>query len=175
MKFMNFSLPEQPSSIHAGCTLGEEWFDLSTATAGDLLGIPRLSLLEDALRIKEGLAGLEAKILKLERERRDQLDRLRVDSSRARLRAPLIHPQKVIGIGLNYRDHARELNLPIPAQPILFAMYANAIIGPDEPIVIPAVSTQVDYEAELGVVIGRRGRDIPESEALDYVAGYTVR
>ncbi len=89
------------------------------------------------------------------------------------LLAPVPRPGKVIGIGLNYRDHAEESGQPIPAEPILFAKFANSVIGPGAAIVIPTATEQPDYEAELGVVIGRSGHEVPESEALSYVAGYT--
>ncbi len=92
---------------------------------------------------------------------------------RVRLRAPVPRPGKVIGVGLNYRDHAAESGQPIPETPILFAKFANSVIGPGEPIRVPPQTTQADYEAELGVVIGRRARRVPASRALEHVAGYT--
>lgn len=92
---------------------------------------------------------------------------------RVRLRAPVPRPGKVIGIGLNYRDHAAESGQPIPETPILFPKFANSVVGPGESIVIPPETTQADYEAELGVVIGRRTRRVPEAGALEHVAGYT--
>ncbi len=82
-------------------------------------------------------------------------------------------PGKIICVGLNYRDHARETGMAIPGQPLLFAKWPTSVIGPDEPIVIPPCSAQVDYEAELGLVIGRRGRDLRPDEALDHIAGVT--
>ena len=88
------------------------------------------------------------------------------------LTAPLPNPGKILCIGLNYRDHAAESNVAVPDYPTVFAKYANTVIGPGEPIVLPRVSTQVDYEGELGVVIGRRARYVSESEALSYVGGY---
>jgi 2-keto-4-pentenoate hydratase/2-oxohepta-3-ene-1,7-dioic acid hydratase in catechol pathway len=91
-----------------------------------------------------------------------------------RLRAPLLRPGKIICVGLNYADHAAEQGVKPPANPVIFSKYANAVIGPEAPIVLPAASTQVDYEAELAFVIGRRARHVPEAEALHYVAGYTV-
>lgn len=92
---------------------------------------------------------------------------------RVRLHAPVPRPGKVIGIGLNYRDHATESGQPIPEAPILFPKFANSVVGPGEPIAIPPETTQADYEAELGVVIGRRARRVPEARALEHVAGYT--
>jgi 2-keto-4-pentenoate hydratase/2-oxohepta-3-ene-1,7-dioic acid hydratase in catechol pathway len=89
-----------------------------------------------------------------------------------RLLAPIPDPAKVICIGLNYRDHAAESGKPIPTEPVVFSKFSTAIIGPEAPVRLPAVSTQVDYEAELVVVIGRRVKNIAESEALGAVAGY---
>jgi 2-keto-4-pentenoate hydratase/2-oxohepta-3-ene-1,7-dioic acid hydratase in catechol pathway len=76
-------------------------------------------------------------------------------------------------VGLNYRSHLAEIGEPTPQYPILFHKGATAIIGHGQPIVLPRVSRQVDYEGELAVVIGRRGKYIPEDKALGYVAGYT--
>jgi 2-keto-4-pentenoate hydratase/2-oxohepta-3-ene-1,7-dioic acid hydratase in catechol pathway len=95
-----------------------------------------------------------------------------LDVSAVTLKAPVLHPSKIIGIGLNYRDHAAEAKQPIPDYPTVFAKYPNCVIGSGEAIVLPRVSNQVDYEGELGVVIGRRARDVSEAEALRYVAGY---
>jgi len=92
--------------------------------------------------------------------------------SEVRLLAPIPRPGKIICIGLNYRDHAEETKQAIPAYPTIFSKYANAVIGPEEAIVIPKVSQEIDYEGELAIVIGRRGRYIPEKAALEYVAGY---
>jgi 2-keto-4-pentenoate hydratase/2-oxohepta-3-ene-1,7-dioic acid hydratase in catechol pathway len=89
------------------------------------------------------------------------------------LRAPIPAPGKVICVGLNYRDHAEESGQPIPEEPVLFAKYANSVIGSGTIIEIPALIQQPDYEAELGVVIGRRTRLVDEAGALDHVAGYT--
>jgi 2-keto-4-pentenoate hydratase/2-oxohepta-3-ene-1,7-dioic acid hydratase in catechol pathway len=96
------------------------------------------------------------------------------DPATAVLLAPIPNPRKIVCLGLNYRDHAVETGAPIPAEPILFSKYATAVIGPGASIVLPAVSDQVDYEAELVVVVGRGGKAIPRERAYDHVAGYTV-
>ncbi len=88
------------------------------------------------------------------------------------LRAPIPDPGKVICIGLNYRDHAAESGMEPPEEPVVFSKFGNTIIGPDEAIRLPAVSSQVDYEAELVVVIGQRGSRIPKDKAFQFVAGY---
>jgi 2-keto-4-pentenoate hydratase/2-oxohepta-3-ene-1,7-dioic acid hydratase in catechol pathway len=101
-------------------------------------------------------------------------DAVKVDVGAARLLPPVPDPPKIICLGLNYRDHAAESGAPIPKEPVLFSKYATSLIGAGEPIVLPPVSKEVDYEAELVVVVGKRGRPRNEQEAREYVAGYTV-
>jgi 2-keto-4-pentenoate hydratase/2-oxohepta-3-ene-1,7-dioic acid hydratase in catechol pathway len=92
----------------------------------------------------------------------------------ARLSAPL-RPGKIVAVGLNYRDHAREVGAELPERPLLFAKFPSSVIGPDEDIVIDrAVTERVDWEVELAVVIGRRMHRVAEGDALDHVFGYTV-
>jgi 2-keto-4-pentenoate hydratase/2-oxohepta-3-ene-1,7-dioic acid hydratase in catechol pathway len=88
--------------------------------------------------------------------------------------APLPSPGKVFCIGLNYRDHARETKAQIPSEPIVFSKFASAIVGPQATIVLPRASNKVDYEAELVVVIGRRGKLISAEQAPAHIAGYMV-
>jgi 2-keto-4-pentenoate hydratase/2-oxohepta-3-ene-1,7-dioic acid hydratase in catechol pathway len=92
--------------------------------------------------------------------------------SRVKLLAPCV-PSKIIAVGLNYRDHANEVGLPIPENPIIFLKPPTAIIGPGDEIICPAMSSQVDYEAELGVVIRNQVKNLGPDEALDHVLGYT--
>ena len=88
--------------------------------------------------------------------------------------APVPRPGKLLCIGLNYRDHAAESNMPIPERPIVFSKFSSCVIAPGEHVVIPSTSTQVDYEAELAVVIGRYAKNVNATRALDYVLGYTA-
>jgi 2-keto-4-pentenoate hydratase/2-oxohepta-3-ene-1,7-dioic acid hydratase in catechol pathway len=85
---------------------------------------------------------------------------------------PIDRPGKIICVGLNYSDHAAEAGLDLPEGPVLFAKWPTALIGPDMPIVLPAISREIDYEAELGVVIGRHVRAVSVDEALTAVAGF---
>jgi 2-keto-4-pentenoate hydratase/2-oxohepta-3-ene-1,7-dioic acid hydratase in catechol pathway len=85
---------------------------------------------------------------------------------------PIARPGKVICVGRNYAEHARELGNELPERPILFAKFATTVVGPFDDVVRPHEVTDLDYEAELCVVIGRRGRRIPKAQALDHVAGY---
>lgn len=88
---------------------------------------------------------------------------------------PIPRPGKIICLGHNYRKHIAEMGRQIPQYPVLFAKFANTLIGHRQPIVLPKASQQVDYEAELALVVGRVGKDIPQTpEAFNYLAGYTV-
>jgi 2-keto-4-pentenoate hydratase/2-oxohepta-3-ene-1,7-dioic acid hydratase in catechol pathway len=96
-----------------------------------------------------------------------------VPVANVKLRAPVPRPGKIIAVGLNYRDHSIEQGLKeLPKTPIIFAKFPTSISGPGDPIVIPPSDPQVDYEAELAVVIGHRGKAISAATALQYVGGY---
>ena len=90
-----------------------------------------------------------------------------------RLLTPVPIPEKVICIGLNYRDHAIETGAEIPTEPVVFNKFTSALVGHGDDIVLPKVSVEVDYEAELVVVIGRAGKHIAAADAMRYVLGYT--
>ena len=85
---------------------------------------------------------------------------------------PIDVPSKIICVGLNYRDHAAESNMELPPRPLIFSKWPNTLVGPGEPIVLPSISNEVDYEAELGVVIGKRASKVSQADALSYVRGY---
>lgn len=90
-----------------------------------------------------------------------------------RLLAPVIPRSKVVGIGRNYRDHARELGNEVPTKPLLFLVPNTAVVGPDDPVVLPEFSSEVDYEGELAVVIGRICKDVPRERVQEVIYGYT--
>ena len=81
-------------------------------------------------------------------------------------------PSKFIGIGLNFKDHAEEQNLPIPKEPIIFSKFTSCITGPNDPIIVPKVSNHTDWEVELGFVIGKKAINISTDQALDHVLGF---
>nr|WP_319373576.1 fumarylacetoacetate hydrolase family protein [uncultured Methanobacterium sp.] len=87
---------------------------------------------------------------------------------------PPVQPSKVVCVGLNYRDHAEELNMNLPEEPILFLKPPTTVIGHEDKIMYPHQSHQVDYEAELAVVIGSEARFVNQEDAFDYIAGYTA-
>jgi 2-keto-4-pentenoate hydratase/2-oxohepta-3-ene-1,7-dioic acid hydratase in catechol pathway len=82
-------------------------------------------------------------------------------------------PSKIVCVGLNYHSHAEETKLPVPQVPLIFLKPSTAVIGPDDRIVLPAASRRVDYEGEMGVVIGRKAKDVAEDKVREYVLGYT--
>tara|TARA_B100000686_G_scaffold171926_1_gene179123 strand:- start:77 stop:922 length:846 start_codon:yes stop_codon:yes gene_type:complete len=89
-----------------------------------------------------------------------------------RIGACVSNPSKFIGIGLNFKDHATEQNLPIPKEPIIFSKFTNSVCGPNDDIAIPKNSNHTDWEVELGFVIGKKAKYISEAEALDHVLGF---
>jgi 2-keto-4-pentenoate hydratase/2-oxohepta-3-ene-1,7-dioic acid hydratase in catechol pathway len=97
-----------------------------------------------------------------------------VDAADVRLGSPIVRPSKIICVGANYADHAKEFGHEVPKEPILFSKATSAINGPSDPIVLPNGSQVVDSEAELAVVIGKKTSQVSRTDALDYVAGYTL-
>ena len=151
MKLLRFGAPgqEKPGVLHNG-----EVRDLSAHT-------PDITC--DSLTA-EGLAAL-AKI---------DLASLPAVDSGERLGAPIANSGKVICVGLNYSDHAEESGMAIPSEPVLFMKSTTSICGPNDDVIIPRDSTKLDWEVELGIVIGKRASYISEADAMDYVAGFTV-
>lgn len=158
MKFLSFSSAgrrglavETESGAYRGAYEGESDFP------GDLLSLLRLgrNALDDAGRY-------------LEREGQH------IDLAKVTQLAPIANPGKIICIGLNYRDHAEEAKMAIPSHPTVFSRFASSLIGHGAPIVRPHVSTQLDFEAEFVIVIGKGGKHIPKEHALDHVAGYSL-
>lgn len=97
-----------------------------------------------------------------------------VDEAALAFLPPVARPSKIVCLGLNYRDHAEESGLGIPEFPVLFARFPSSLMGHGAPIILPKVSSQLDWEAELAVVLSKGGKNIPEADALDHVAGYSV-
>ena len=108
----------------------------------------------------------------LEKIKSTDISKLPVMDSNLRIGACISNPSKFIGIGLNFKDHAEEQNLPIPKEPIIFSKFTSCITGPNDPIIVPKGSTHTDWEVELGFVIGKKGINISVDQALDYVLGF---
>ena len=100
------------------------------------------------------------------------LSKLPTIDSNQRIGACVSKPSKFIGIGLNFKDHAEEQNLPIPKEPIIFSKFTSCITGPNDPIIVPKGSNHTDWEVELGFVIGKKATNVSIDNALDYVLGF---
>ena len=134
MKFMNFSRKTAPAVVRVGTIFGKTCFDVTKAIEEDLLEFPRVVFtIEDVLQVKDGLQILEGQLKGLQPSS-SGIQSYLFDPSDIILRPPITHPAKLIGIGLNYKDHIAETKTATPKEPLLFAMYSNAIIGPDQPI-----------------------------------------
>jgi acylpyruvate hydrolase len=181
MKLVRFAI--NASSPRLGTLEGEQIHDLS-ATYERFLegrGVARSAELAAALFsastrafLQAGEVALTALSQMAEAVKARRLHWVSHSRASARLLAPIHDPEKLICIGLNYKDHAEEAKLPIPKEPPLFAKWTNAVLDPGEPILRPRGCQQLDYEVELGVVMGRPCRYVPPEQALDYVFGYTI-
>ncbi len=137
---------------------------------GDEL-VPASALHAPATSVRGLLTALDAEGLRELGKRAEQAQE-RLPLAEVGLRAPVGDPQKIICLGLNYRDHAEETGQDIPTAPMWFAKFANSLIGSGQDIVLPAAHADyVDYEAELALVIGRSARNVAAEDALGYIAG----
>jgi acylpyruvate hydrolase len=133
--------------------------------------IPVSALDAPSATVRGLLAALDAEGLR-ELARRAEDAEQRIALAGVTLHAPVTDPQKIVCIGLNYRDHAEETGQEIPTAPMWFAKFANSLTGSGQPIVLPAAHAEyVDYEAELALVIGRAAKNVEARDALSYVAG----
>ena len=99
----------------------------------------------------------------------------RVALATVKLLAPIYDPEKIVCVGMNYREHFTEQGLPIPTEPVIFSKFASAICAPGDPIPWEVGETQeLDFEVEMVIVVGRTGRHVPRQEAMQYIAGWTV-
>ena len=100
------------------------------------------------------------------------LEKLSILDNKQRIGACVSNPSKFLGIGLNFKDHALEQNLPIPKEPIIFSKFTSCISGPNDDIVIPKNSNHTDWEVEIGFVIGKKAKYVSEKDSMEYVLGF---
>jgi len=158
MRLVSFQTEDGPA---AGVQLGEELVPVSALDA-------------PARTVKGLLEALDADGLRALAERAERAEQAseRIALAEATLHAPVTDPQKIVCLGLNYRDHAEETGQEIPTAPMWFAKFANSLSGSGQEIVLPAAHAEyVDYEAELALVIGRRAKNVSVADALDHIAG----
>jgi 2-keto-4-pentenoate hydratase/2-oxohepta-3-ene-1,7-dioic acid hydratase in catechol pathway len=162
MKLVTFNAGKEP---RLGVVAGDQVVDLAAASdrrlPADMLSFLAL-----------GEAGIEEAKMSLEEGLRTRQSR---PLNSVKLMAPVLNPSKVIAIGLNYMDHCREQKIEPPKAPVIFTKFPSSIVGQGDTIRWdPGLTQQVDYEAELAVVMGRTARRVSQAEALNYVAGYTI-
>jgi 2,4-diketo-3-deoxy-L-fuconate hydrolase len=155
MKLVRFGLPGRESP---GVLLDN----------GDIIDVSSSGVDYDEQFFGSGGAGSLKEWLK------DKQSECPIVDKKTRLGPPICRPSKIICIGLNYKDHAKESGLDLPKEPVIFFKSTTALVGPNDDLVIPKNSKKTDWEVELAVVIGKRASYIEENEALDYVAGYTL-
>ena len=153
---MRLCVFEATDGRRPGLVIGDEIADISAVAGRSYLPVDILAA---------GPGGIEA----IERAARSSS---RIPLKSARLTAPLRRPGKILGIGLNYRDHAKETGRDPPTTQMWFNKQSSALHGPFDPVLMPAVSTALDYEVELVVVIGKYGRHVPRERAHEIIAGY---
>ena len=159
---MRIATIQTPFGPRAAVLAGESFIDLHASAPSLPANVRQLLEIEPAERAAAIGAVLQKK------------DAVRYDAAKVKFHAPVIDPHKIVCVGLNYKDHAEESGAAIPKEPVLFSKYATALIGHGDNIVLPKVSSKVDYEAELVIVIGKRGRHVSPENAANYIAGYTV-
>jgi acylpyruvate hydrolase len=182
MKIVRFS--QNGHAPRLGCFVGgDRVMDLAASGAAYLAsrGVVRAEAIADALFpqstrgfLEGGAASQDMLATMLDASKSGKFAAVTQPAGAVRLHAPINDPGKFICIGLNYKDHAAETNNPPPKQPPLFPKWANTIIDPGEPILRPRGEKTLDWEVELGVVIGRTARFVPQDKALDYIYGYTI-
>ncbi|MBI2726257.1 MAG: fumarylacetoacetate hydrolase family protein [Polaromonas sp.] len=156
MKLVSFIVQETTGKRASyGAVIGNRVIDLAT---------PEASSLRQALAAG-GVPSLEQRLMANSHHGGLPLDGLT-------LLPPIPDPNKILCVGLNYFLHAQEVNMPVPSNPSVFVRYPNSIVGQNEPILRPPESEQFDYEAEMAIIIGKRGRRISEETAMQHVAGY---
>src|SRR5215475_5524245 len=173
MKLVRFSTNGQPPRL--GSLQGDRIVDLTASVAATLAarGVVRAQEIAAALVpasargfIEGGPASAEA-VASIK-------EPVTLPATSAQLHAPINDPGKFICVGLNYRDHALETGAAVPKEPPVFPKWNNSILDPGEPILRPRGEKTLDWEVELGVVIGKTARFVPKEKALDYIYGYTI-
>lgn len=182
MKIVRFS--QNGHAPRLGCYLGQnQVMDLAASGTAFLVtqGVVRASAIAEALFpqstrgfLEGGVATQEMLAKMLESAKAGEFEPVTAPAAMVRLHAPINDPGKFICIGLNYTDHAAETGNAAPKEPPIFPKWNTAILDPDEPILRPRGETRLDWEVELGVVMGKTARYVSKEQALDYVYGYTI-
>jgi 2-keto-4-pentenoate hydratase/2-oxohepta-3-ene-1,7-dioic acid hydratase in catechol pathway len=166
MRFVQYVLKEStPAVIQLGVKLGDQIVQVSGLTGVNFA--PPTSLLSL-------LQSEDANLIKQIKEYATNETTPKIPIPSVTLTSPILNPDKVICIGMNYKDHCEEQNVPVPIEPIIFSKFASSIAGPFDPIPYPKETKELDFEVELAFVIGKKGKNIKAEDAMSHVFGYTV-
>lgn len=158
MKFASYTPADSAdATIRYGVVVNDQVIDLTTSA-------------QPCLRTALATEGLEAL---MERARRRTTTEVGIPLSAVHLSPPIPQPEKILCVGLNFYLHAKEAGMAVPEHPSIFVRFASSVVGHDVPVLRPLASEQLDYEAELAVVIGRHAHQVSEADALEVIAGYT--
>lgn len=172
MRLVSFLRPDGGATPHFGALIGaNDVLDASSEAAGLARPDQYLDWFDTAGAAHSALQALVSRADAQPEELRAQ--GALIARASVQLLAPVPRPSKVICIGLNYRDHAEESGMDIPTRPLVFSKFPTSVVGPGGNVVIPPGSVETDYEAEFGVVVGRRASRVSAADAMDYVLGYT--
>ncbi|WP_156288388.1 fumarylacetoacetate hydrolase family protein [Oceanobacillus salinisoli] len=181
MKLVSYKLKEVPGTYRVGFLHNDKIIDVQEAYENYLLENGQKDLANIADRIlpvdpmKFFLTGsILLKETNAAYEYMKEKEELGLKRESVHLGTPISNPSKVICVGKNYADHAAEMNSDVPEFPVLFAKFSNAIIGPEDDIEKSKETNKLDYEVELGVVIGKEASNVSRDDAYDYIAGYTI-
>ncbi|GAB3801112.1 fumarylacetoacetate hydrolase family protein [Virgibacillus kimchii] len=183
MKLVSYKLKGKPGLLRIGAVVNNSVIDIQEAyrkyleaeNKQDLADTVEYVLPSDpGVFLSTGFDAVEKARKAVNALREQDLEEVGFDREMVTLSAPNPSPSKIICIGKNYLDHAKEMGGDVPEYPMLFAKYNNAIIGPEDHIEKPDVTEKLDYEVELAVVIGKKASNVNEAEALNHVAGYTL-
>ncbi len=164
MKIVTFREKEERENYRIGALISDsEIVDLTSLTSKESLTANEIN---DCLN-------LEKDFFEKAKNAIEKDDLPKIERENVKICPPVPQPNKIICIGLNYRDHAEESGMAIPKSPIIFSKFSTCVIGANEPILLPKGSEQVDYEAEMAFVIGKTAKNVSLENAMDYVVGYT--
>jgi len=165
MRLVHFCLKNGGSTPRLGVQLP----GINSLTDGDIVDLIELPNIKDTIDlIKAGPSGL-AKINKIVED-----GHFRIPFVDVQLTAPICRPDKVICIGMNYKDHCEEQNMPVPKEPLVFNKFPSSIVGPNDDVPYPDITEELDWEVEMAVIIGKKCKNVSEANAMDHVFGFTV-
>ena len=168
MKLANFAVD---GAVHFGSVVDGQLFDFTDAGGSMPDRLP--ASLEDALGTWEKALGELQKALNLIMANRGVGQKLARNMGGVKFLPPVRNPSKILCVFVNYRSHGQEVG-SAPSEPVFFFKHSNSLVGDGDEVLVPKFSTKPDHEVELGLIIGKKGKDISPEEAYDYVAGYTV-